>query len=185
MRVLRFVAALLLALTSSACLVVSLHPVYEPETIAFEPVLLGEWTADEDPVSVTFERAEWHSYHLSYREGDKAPTRLSVRLTKVGETLLLDLTPLDGTDIGVLQLPVHGICRVSLDAETLTLAGLNYDTLFERVRAGPAGLPASLDERKNVVITASTAELRRWLGTHIAEEDLFAAPVTLHRKSAR
>ena len=38
--------------------------------------------------------------------------------------------------------------------------------------------------RKNVVITASTAELRRWLVTHADDEGLFDAPTILRRKVA-
>jgi hypothetical protein len=183
-RVPRLVAVLLLAGLSTSCLVVSLHPVYDPETIAFDPALLGQWVADEDAVSVTFDRAEWHSYHLTLAEGDKPPARLSVRMTRVGETLLLDVTPLDGTDIGPLQLAVHAIYRVSLEGDTLSVWPLNYDSLFDRVRAGTADVPAVIDPRTNVVMTATTAELRRWLAAHLTDEGLFGAPVTMHRKGA-
>ena len=184
MRVVRVAAVLLLALVGPACLVVSLHPVYEPETIAFEPALLGEWVADEDPVVLTFERAEWHSYHVVYADADKTPVRLSVRLTRVADMLLLDLTPLDGADIGLLQLPVHAVYRATIEDGTLSLAPLNYDWLFDRVREGTAGLPAAIDARTNVIVTAPTAELRKWIAAHAADDGLFAAPVMLHRKTA-
>ena len=56
-RVLRLTIAAVAALLSSACLVVSLQPVYEPETIAFDPALLGTWVAGDDEMTVSFERA--------------------------------------------------------------------------------------------------------------------------------
>ena len=68
-RVVRVAVLLALALSSAACLVVGLQPVYEPDTIAFDPSLLGTWASDEDGVSVTIERGEWHSYHLCSATG--------------------------------------------------------------------------------------------------------------------
>ena len=171
-----------MALLSSACLVVSLQPVYEPETIAFDPALLGTWLASEDGTSIVLERAEWHSYHLTLQDGDKR-TRLSARLTRVGDQLLFDITPLDGADVPPLLLSAHAIYRVVLAGDELSLADLNYDR-FERLARDPAaGLPMTIDARKNVVITASTADLRRWLAVHAADEGLFDAPTVLRRRN--
>lgn len=181
MRVLRLLSAALAALLSSACLVVSLQPVYEPETIAFDPALLGSWLASDDGTSVVFERAEWHSYHVTIVDGDKR-TRLSARLTRVGERLFLDVSSLDGADVPPLLLVAHGLYRVDLAGDELSLADLNYDRFERLARDGTAGLPLTLDGRKNVVITASTAELRRWLVAHAADEGLFDAPTVMRRK---
>ena len=183
MRVLRLIIAALAALLSSACLVVSLQPVYEPETIAFDPALLGTWIAGDDDTSLSFERAEWHSYHVTLEERDDR-TRLSARLTRVGEQLYLDLSPQDGADVAPLLLPVHCFYRLGLQGDELSLADLNYESLERLARDGGAGLPMAIDARKNVVITASTAELRRWLAAHARDEGLFAAPTTLRRKAA-
>ena len=183
MRVPRLTIAVVTALLSSACLVVSLQPVYEPETIAFDPALLGTWIASDDDLSVSFERAEWHSYHLTVEERDNR-TRLTARLTRVGEDLYLDVSPLDGADVAPLLLPVHGLYRLVLDGDALSLADLNYEQLERLARDGAAGVPMAIDARKNVVITASTADLRRWLVLHAADDGLFAAPTILRRKGA-
>jgi hypothetical protein len=180
-RVLRLTLAAVAALLSSACLVVSLQPVYEPETIAFDPALVGTWLAGEDDMTISFARGEWHSYHVTVEERDDR-TRLSARLTRVGERLYLDVSPLDGADVAPMLLPVHGIYRLALDGETLSLSDLNYEQLERLSREGSAGLPIAIDARKNVVITASTAELRRWLVTHADDEGLFDAPTILRRK---
>lgn len=183
MRALRLTIAAVAALVSSACLVVSLQPVYEPETIAFDPALLGTWVAADDDVSVSFERAEWHSYHVTVQErADR--TRLSARLTRVGEQLYLDVSPLDGADVPPLLLSVHGLFRVEVRGDELFLADLNYEHLERLARDGGAGLPMAIDARKNVVITASTAELRQWLVGHAGDEGLFAAATTLRRAVA-
>ena len=164
------------------CLVVALHPVYDPDSIAFEPALLGAWTSDEDKLTVTFDRAEWHSYHVVLDDSGKI-TRLSARLTRLADdVLLLDLTPLDGTDVPELTLPVHMIFRVTVSADTLTIATLNYDRFYGMAKTGPSGLGLTIDGRQNAVITAATPELRDWLAAHANDEGVFAAPTTLKRR---
>lgn len=183
MRVLRVFIAAVAAAISSACLVVSLQPVYEAETIAFDPALLGAWVAGDEDLTLTFERAEWHSYHLTVQERD-ARARLSARLTRAGEQLYLDVSPLDGADVAPMALPVHAVYRLGLQDDELSLAELNYEQLEPLARAGSAGLPMTVDARRNVVITASTAEFRRWLVAGAADEGLFAVPTILRRKAA-
>lgn len=183
MRVLRLTVAAFAALLSSACLVVSLQPVYEPDTIAFDPALVGTWVAGDDDLSLAFERAEWHSYHLIVQERDNR-TRLSARLTRVGAQLYLDVSPLDGADVAPLVVPVHGLFRLDLEGEVLSLADLNYERLERLGRDGATGLPMAIDARKNVIITASTADLRQWLVLHAAEDGVFAAPTILRRRTA-
>jgi hypothetical protein len=180
-RLTRLVALLSLAAISEACLVVSLQPAYDPETIAFEPALVGTWTSDEDEVIVTIERGEWHSYHIDLEDNGNV-TRLSGRLTRIGALPLLDLTPLDGTDIPPLQIPVHGLFRVEAADGTMTFAALDYDHFYAMARAGDKEAGLVLDARKNAVLTASTADLRRWLQAHAEDAGLFSEPVVLKRK---
>ncbi len=68
-------------------------------------------------------------------------TRVSARLTRVGDRLYLDMSPLDGADVAPLLLPVHGIYRLELDGDELSLADLNYEQLERLAKDGTAGLP--------------------------------------------
>jgi hypothetical protein len=174
--------AALAALLSSACLVVSLQPVYEPDTIAFDPGLLGTWVMGDDGVTLTVERGAWHSYHVTIDERDDR-MRLSARLTRVGERTYLDAAPLDGLDLPALVLPVHAIYRCDLKGDELALSDLNYEALERQAREGKATLPLVVDARRNVVITAGTAELRRWLVANAADETLFDPPLTFTRRA--
>ena len=176
MRVLRLALGFLAALLSSACLVVSLQPVYEPETIAFDPAVLGSWTSADEDVTLTIERGEWHSYHVIATQGNNR-YRLSARLTRVGTGLYLD-----GTDLPALTLAVHGLCRLVLTEEGMTLAALNYEAFEQKARAGGHELPMVVDARRNIVITASTADLRRWLAQHADDEGVFDVPTPFTRR---
>ena len=182
MRTLRLAPALLAALLSSACLVVSLQPVYEPGTIAFDPALLGTWVTGDEPMTLTVERGEWHSYHVTIDERDER-MRLSARMTRVGEHTYLDVAPLDGADLPALSLPVHAVYRMELKDGELRLADLNYETLERRLEEGSAGPSMVIDARKNIVITAATVALRRWLADAAADEALFDAPIVFTRRS--
>ncbi|HET6317473.1 MAG TPA: hypothetical protein VFG86_13515 [Chloroflexota bacterium] len=181
MRLLRVAWLLIAAALIQACLVVSLHPVYSAETIAFDAALVGNWVGDEESATVTFERAEWLSYHLVFTDSGKT-TRLSGRLTRVGDLQLLDVSPLDGTDIPDLQIPVHGIYKIAIDGDTLSAAALNYDHFFAMAKAGKTDAGLVLDARKNAVLTASTPDLRQWLQAHETDEGLFDAPMVFRRK---
>lgn len=173
--------ALLAALLSSSCLVVSLQPVYEPDTIAFDPALLGAWVSADDDVTLTVERGEWHSYHLTYEQRDDR-YRLSARMTRIGARLYLDVTPLDGTDLPALTLPVHGCVQVELTEEGLSLAELNYEWFEAKGRTPGLGLPVVIDARRNVVVTSGTAELRQWIAQNAEVDGVFVAPTTFTRR---
>jgi hypothetical protein len=175
------VFALLVAVTvSSGCLVVSLQPAYDDQSVVFDEALLGQWENAEDGERATIERGEWRSYRITYV--DRTATRIfQGNLTKIGITLLLDVTEMRGADPGPLLVPVHGLIRVTIAGDTLTAARLNYDR-FIRARTQKAiGLPPSaVDDRRNAVITEPTRELRRWLLKIPADE--FTATATFTRR---
>jgi hypothetical protein len=62
------------------------------------------------------------------------------------------------------SLPVHGVYRVSVAGGVLSVAALDYGW-FRRAMTQKAlrRLSVAFDDRRNVVIASSTADLRRWL----------------------
>ncbi len=116
----RVMAVATAALLSSGCIVVSLQPAYDDESIAFEERLIGHWENAEDRTSVTIDRAEWRAYKIVYTERS---TTLAFHgnLTRIGEALFLDLTQVRGIDEGPYLVPVHGIYRIELNGDTLRL----------------------------------------------------------------
>jgi hypothetical protein len=60
-------AALALAIAGApGCLVLSLSPGYDANTIAWEPNLIGNWHNADDKAAIRIERGEWRSYRLHY-----------------------------------------------------------------------------------------------------------------------
>jgi hypothetical protein len=151
------------ALASSGCLVLSLQPVYDDASVVFDEALVGTWVNSEDETSATIERGEWRSYKVAYT--DRFSTRnFHGNLTRIGAATWLDLTEVRGRDDGPFLLPVHGIFRVGVNGDVLSVAPLDYGWFTRAIDKKPArGLIATLDDRRNVVISSSTADLRRWL----------------------
>jgi hypothetical protein len=96
----RGAAILLLAsCLASGCLVVSLQPAYDSESVAFDEALLGHWENRDDGTKASIERAEWRSYKVVYT--DKFATRsFQGNVTKIAGATYLDLTEMRGADPG-------------------------------------------------------------------------------------
>jgi hypothetical protein len=173
-------ACLLAATLSSGCLVLALQPAYDPESVVFDEALIGEWENGDDGTSATIERAEWRSYKVIY--ADRSSTRsFQGNLTKVGPATFLDLTEMRGVDPGPFLLPVHGVLRLSVSGDSLTAAMLDYNWFIRAMTRKSPGLPAlAVDDRRNVVMTAPTEGIRRWLMR--APPAAFSAQMTFSRK---
>ena len=154
---------LLSAILCSGCLVVSLHPLYEEGALEFDEALVGEWEGVEERAAVRVERGEWRSYKVTYTAGDRSVVLLGF-LTRIGNSRVLDLTPCRLADADALLLPSHAALRVQVLGDSLTVAPLDYDWFVDGMeRDRLATLRPALDARRNVVLTAGTAALRRWL----------------------
>jgi hypothetical protein len=174
------IALLAGAVASSGCLVLALQPAYDDPSVVYDEALTGEWANPEDATLATIERAEWRSYKVTYT--DRFTTRtFHGNLTKIGTSNFLDLTDVRGADAGPYLLPVHGVFRVTVAGGLLSAAPLDYGWFTRAITQKPAGsLVAAFDDRRNVVVASTTAELRRWL-MH-APAEAFSAPMTFRRK---
>ncbi|HYM23548.1 MAG TPA: hypothetical protein VEU08_10075 [Vicinamibacterales bacterium] len=177
----RRAAIVLAAVLSSGCLVLSLQPAYDDQSVAFDESLLGTWTDAEDQLQATVERGEWRSYRITYVDHSTTKT-FQGNLTRIGATLYLDLTESRGEDPGPYLIPVHGLYRLEINGNTLTAARLDYGWFTRAMQQKTlARLNVSFDDRRNAVIAATTADLRRWLAKPPAGADVLAAPMTFER----
>ena len=170
-------------MTAPGCLVVSLHPMYEGESVGFDPALVGTWQDAEDNASMTIERGEWKSYRVHYvhpiETGD-----LTGYLTAIDDTRYLDLMPARGEDRGSFVVPIHVMLRVKLEGDRLELSPLSYDWFFDRLhtRAPIAGLNVALDQKENALIVSPGARVREWLRRQPQQSRVFGAAAVFSRK---
>jgi len=180
---LRAAVAVVSLCAASGCLVLSLTPVYDDNTIAWEPGLVGHWVDADDNAVLNVERGEWRSYRVHYEHPIETGD-LTGYLTIVGNDKYLDLMPVRGQDRGSFVIPVHALLRLRLEGDRLELAPLSYDWFFDRVRVAKPieGLAVSLDQKENALITSPTDAIRRWLRLQPADGPMFGAAATFTRK---
>ncbi len=146
------------------CLVLSLQPAYDDDSLAWDPALVGTWRDADDNASLKIDAAEWRSYRVHY-EHPSEKGDLTGFLTIVGDTHYLDVMPARGEDHGSFLTPLHAILRVETTDDRLTLTPLSYDWFADRLHAGrdTDALPAVFDQKQNVLLVAPTSRLRSWL----------------------
>jgi hypothetical protein len=168
---------------SPACLVLSLNPGYDDDTIAWDPQLVGKWQDTDDKSSMVIERSEWRSYRIHYEHPIETGD-LTAYLTIVGNDRYLDVMPARGQDRGSFLVPVHALLRVRLDGNRLELAPLSFDWFSERLRgARPLpGLDVVADQKENALIVSPTDRLRAWLRTQLPVSEAFGAAATFTRQ---
>ena len=99
----------ILAMTCApGCLVVSLNPLYQDESIGWDASLLGSWQDVDDKSSIEIERGEWKSYRIKYVHPIETGT-LTGYLTAIGDDRFLDVMPARGEDRGSFLVPVHAV----------------------------------------------------------------------------
>jgi hypothetical protein len=179
-------AALAIVLASAGapgCLVLSVNPVYDDDTIAWDPDLVGTWIDAEDKASIEIERGEWRSYRVRYIHPIESGT-LTGHLTLLNDHRFLDLMPVTGEDRGSFLIPVHAVLRVERSGDRLELTPLSYDWFADRLRAGEPvpGLAAAFDQKENVLLVTPTAALRSWLRFQPADSPMFGAAATFEKK---
>lgn len=178
-------AVVVLALAfAPGCLVISLHPAYDDESLVWDPSLLGRWQNADDNASVEIERGEWRSYRIRYVYPIETG-ELTGYLTSIGAERYLDVMPVRGRDPGSFMVPVHAVFRVRLEGDRLELASLSYDWFVERLRASRpvTGLSVVQDQKKNALIVSPTRRLRTWLRNQPPASPGFGAPTTFTREA--
>jgi len=178
-------ALVLLAILTAApgCLVLSVNPVYDDESMAWDPGLVGAWEDQDDKASLQIDRGEWNSYKIHYvytiETGD-----VTGYLTTIGNERFLDVTTMRGEDRGSFLVPVHAILRVRLEGDTLQLTPFGYDWFYDRVghQKPVPGLASVLDQKQNALIVAPTSALRTWIRTQPPDGPMFGAAATFVRK---
>ena len=185
----RFGLALLLAglIGLTAC-VPSLNPVYSPETLVFRDELLGIWKEDtQDEASWKFTRADENSYTVTLEEKEEKSS-FEGRLVKLGDAYFLDLfpsgEPIEKAKMGGLYkaslIPGHLILKVAFDPG-LELWLLQPDELKEILTNDPGALAHALPATGQLVITAPTAELQKFLQKQVDNAALWGEPEQLQK----
>jgi hypothetical protein len=182
-RLTRSVVLLCLAgLGASGCLVASLHPIYDDESIVFDEALVGTWENRESEVSAVLSRGEWRSYHVAYTDRF-GTTRFTGHLTTIGTARFLNIRPEDGLERPAFLIATNGILQVAIDGDRLRVREPEYGVVLQRLNAGALGIDAATDLKQNILLTATSAKVRAWLRAGLADDTLWADWKTFTRSA--
>lgn len=170
-------------LGAPGCLVLTLHPAYNDDSMGWDPSLIGTWHSPDDNASLEIERGEWKSYKIRYVHPIETG-ELTGYLTAIGDDRYLDVMPARGEDRGAFMVPVHAVLRVRAAGDRLELTPLSFDWFSDRVKAGKpvAGLSAAIDQKDNVLVTSRVAALRNWLRRQPKDGMMFGASAIFVRR---
>ena len=175
------------SLSLAGC-VPSVYPLYTAKDLIFDPALIGVWQEDGEEDSWTFTRLDDTSYRLVVKEGDKTAP-FDVHLVRLGAYRFLDMTPHeDGLqelvpDIYRMSLIAgHMILKVSQVEPALQMAFLDPDWLGKRLKARPAEIAHIMRGDTDVVLTAPTPDLQRFISQHAGDKEAFGESSNLKKK---
>ena len=182
--------ALIGLLSLVGCVVTSIYPYYTAKDVVFEPKLVGRWMETEKSSKTNeyweFTRAGTNdAYTLTVHEGDKE-TEYQMHLFRLKDFTFLDGLPMERHDDFV---PPHYVLKVSRLEPTLDLALLDYKWLGELLEKQPGALRHVVVDAKpgdsgdgQVVLTADTAELQKFILKHAGNTNAFTDGFSLERQ---
>jgi hypothetical protein len=181
-RVLRLGLWALSVLFSSACLVSSLHPVYQDETIVFDEALLGEWENRETEMTASISKGEWRSYQIAFTDRF-GTTKFTGHLTTIGAARFLNVMPDDALEKPPFVVATNGFMQIEIDSARVRVREPDYGAVLKRAAAGKLGVDTATDLKQNVIITAPSSQLRTWLVAALKVEALWADWKTFTRRA--
>jgi hypothetical protein len=194
----RNIGLLLGACLLAGCWQKSLHPFYTPADVEFDRKLAGDWQEKKDSEPEKKDQAQvWtfveggdKDYKLTIK-ADDATHEYSAHLFRLDGERLLDIIPVERA---VSTIPAHNLFKVALSDGSLDLAPLNTDWVQKWLRKNPGALPyVAVTDRENpndrekdeLVLTAETKALQRFLRAHFHEEDFFVDPTKFKPMGAK
>jgi hypothetical protein len=150
--------------------------------MVFENWLLGKWTAhaEDETDTMTFTRGQGNSYRIDYLEDKPEAEKTArgfyeARLGRMDGVYYLDYQPVRITDRSdaILMVPTHGLARLDYADNKLRIRLLNSGRLEKMAKEGKLSEVKFAWMDDEVLLTSSTADLRRFLSAHAREEEFF------------
>jgi hypothetical protein len=173
----------------AGCAVTSVYPFYTAKNIVFDSALVGVW-ADGGSTNSSgeywqFQKAEGQAYMLTLQDKEKQTAEFDAHLFKLKGRLFLDCLPRERPDN---SLPLHFLFKVNRIEPALELSLLDYDWLKQLIVKDPKAIRHIVVPKKlgqsgegDLILTADTAELQRFLLKHEKTEGAFGKDSVLNR----
>jgi hypothetical protein len=178
-------------LVLTGCVITSVYPFYTAKDVTFAPQLLGVWY-DHEETNTTAAQSFWrfdkvgpNTYEVVMTEPDNT-NYFDGHLFTLGREQFLDLLTRERHDYTA---PTHLLLRVRALEPQLEMEFLNYEWLANLVETNPKAIrhvlvPRPAGEKKEgdqLVLTADTAELQKFIRKHLKNTNAWAEPLVLKK----
>lgn len=177
------------------CKLFSLHPLYTKDDIVRTQAIEGKWRWDESGSYLLIAVEDDSAYRFTQVDGPDTTDYL-MHLTQLGGELFMDLYPYESC--GVMKgeskdcrkleylvqnfIPVHSFSKVEIGQEKLVITEFDVDRLKSLFRQNRIRLRhEKLDEEDLIILTASTPDLRKFIGKYAGDPKAFLEPVEMTR----
>lgn len=172
----------------AGCVVESVYPFYTTKDITFDPALVGKWADAKATNDATefwqFDRQGQNSYVLTLSSATET-NAYDATLFQLSRHTFLDLCSTNRVDN---QLPLHYLMKLELSAPSLKFQLLDYKWLTELLEKKPQTLrhilvPGGAGNTNNpqLVLTAETAELQKFILKYVTDTNAFTRPDEMKR----
>lgn len=148
----------------------SLHPLYADKDLASDLPLEGKWADAENEEVWTISKSGDGFEGTS--PGNSDPEKVGIHVVRLGEFRFLDII---SKDTSSLDIPGHLFVKVWRVGEELRVQALDSDWLKQKIRE--TGLPHVELEDEQVILTAPTPELQKFVALHANEPKAFESDV--------
>ncbi len=178
------------------CIPTSINPLYTGQDLVFDPALLGVWRSEGDSKDTwAFEKAGDSEYKFVYTDDEGKTGQFEAHLLKLGHTRFLDLFPdesgIEGMDRSgyykIHLLRTHSFLKVTRIEPALQMESLDLKWLREFLEKHPNAIrhhKIGEGDEAQIVLTASTPDLRKFVEKHLKTEGAFGEPINLKRKQS-
>lgn len=188
MKRLKWILLIAMLAVVAGCHVFTLYPFYTEKDLTFDDRLIGTWgektEEDKDPSLISFTQSAESEKAYIYKpidEKDSLQIDLKCHLFNLGNYQYLDLYPVG--DLGSLNLVrVHSLIRINIFQDSIQFHEMDADHLVDLFKAKRIRLKHELiEDEDDVLITAPTKEIQKFLLKYEDAPDLFVHTATLYR----
>ena len=181
--------------------VMSLHPLYTEEDVAFEENLVGTWVDDPNGPETTWEfsRAgpKEKVYKLVFSDKDGKKGSFDVHLVKLKERFFLDVYPSelpwkpeDPNKVkwlynSLFLIPAHTFLKIDSIESQLKMRLTDDEELKEQVLWEDPNAVKHMSIESRIILTASTKELQAFVLKHADDNRVFTGEIVLNRKKSK
>ncbi|MGO4882065.1 MAG: hypothetical protein ACLP59_14730 [Bryobacteraceae bacterium] len=166
------------ALLTGCAPAVSIHPFYTSQDLVSDPSLEGTWADQDDDVWRIQKADDGYNATVFHTGGTPDSEAFNIHLLRLKDIEFVDAVSQSNPSLAVSG---HFIAKVSLRGDRMLVNVLDDDWLKKAAQSGIAPQSIVGEENGRIILTASSADLRRFVVQHAADADAWDSGTTFHR----